>query len=133
MGYHRNPSLYMEVNLCKSLEIPPPITRMMSQIRTRYKAPGTSSSTRYPFLVDTTRIISGFRLGVSFGCVLCLLVKLSRCAVPRHQRHIFLRYLCSCILSFVVALTFCIGATYSDHPSTAKYTMVYCTWYPRRT
>ena len=36
----------------------PTTYHLMSQIRTRYKAPGTSSSTRYAFLVDTTRTIS---------------------------------------------------------------------------
>jgi len=48
----------MEVNLCKLQEASSPIARMISQIRTRYKAPGTGSLTRYAFLVGTTRIIS---------------------------------------------------------------------------
>jgi len=49
----------MEVSLSKLQEASPPIiARMISQIRTRYKAPGTGSLTRYAFLVDTMRIIS---------------------------------------------------------------------------
>ena len=48
----------MEVNLCKLQEALPPMAQMISQIRTRYKAPGTGSLTRYAFLVDTTRMIS---------------------------------------------------------------------------
>jgi hypothetical protein len=48
----------MEVNLRKLQEASPPIAQMIHQIRTRYKAPGTGSLTRYAFLVDTTRMIS---------------------------------------------------------------------------
>jgi len=57
-GYHRNLALDMDVNLCKLQEASPPIAWMICQIRTRYKAPGTGSLTKYAFLVDTTRIIS---------------------------------------------------------------------------
>jgi hypothetical protein len=57
-GYHRHLSLDMEVNLCKLQEASPPIARMISQIRTRYKAPATGSLTRYAFLLDTTKITS---------------------------------------------------------------------------
>jgi len=48
----------MKVNLCKLQEASPPIARMIYQIRTQYKAPGTDPLTRYAFLTDTTSMIS---------------------------------------------------------------------------
>ena len=40
----------MEVDLCKLQEASPHIAQMIYQIRTRYKAPGTDSLTRYASL-----------------------------------------------------------------------------------
>jgi hypothetical protein len=72
-GYCLNLSLGMEVNLRKVLGVLPPITRMISPIRTRaLKVPLTSSWTGSVSLVDTSMRILRAKMSAGFFMYACL-------------------------------------------------------------